>query len=183
MGVLWAISFWVFALLLLATFFSSTPQSAILIISLCGFSWGATQWIPFTLMGEYVSSVGIQNGGYQDVESQNTPPQGSSAASATSSDTSELLDKRNPSFHDPERQSLDAGLVLGIHNIYIVLPQFLSTFLSSLIFMYTGWLKDKGHPGLDEFGWVLRIGGFASVVAGFYALRVEEITSPWKRGD
>jgi solute carrier family 45 protein 1/2/4 len=196
MAWIWALSFWLFALCLFSTYFSSGPVSAIAIIASCGFSWGVTQWVPFTLMGEFVSDGlanyeaagnGLNDGFQRDVESRDPLLSG-----GASTDTIDILEKDSPksSLSNASKASstrappLDAGMALGIHNIYIVLPQFLSTFISSLVFMYTGSLRhgEDGTPAVDEFGWVLRIGATAAIVAGFVALRVEEVPESSRNG-
>ena len=63
---------------------------------------------------------------------------------------------------------LEAGMVLGIHNMYIVIPQFISTFLSSLVFAV---LKDTKF---DSFAIVLALGGIASVFAGIMVFRLTD---------
>jgi len=50
------------------------------------------------------------------------------------------------------------GTVLGIHNLSIVIPQFVVTFVASLIFRYT-----HGHHG--DVAWVLRFGGLMAFAA------------------
>lgn len=196
MAWIWALSFWLFALCLFSTFLSNGPVSAIFIIASCGFSWGVTQWVPFTLMGEFVSDGlsnyeaagnGVTDGFQRDVESHDPLLSSSSvlfeADSMEKDSPQEALSiaSKSSSAHAPP---LDAGMALGIHNIYIVLPQFLSTFISSLVFMYTGSLKhgEDGSSTVDEFGWVLRIGATAAIVAGFVALRVEEVPESSRNG-
>jgi hypothetical protein len=57
------------------------------------------------------------------------------------------------------------GIILGIHNVYICIPQFISTIISALTFLI---FKE------DSFGWAISVGSIASVVAGFYALRAQD---------
>ncbi|KAF9345462.1 hypothetical protein BGX26_003100 [Mortierella sp. AD094] len=77
----------------------------------------------------------------------------------------------------PEASS--AGALLGIHNIYIVLPQFLVSFLSSLVFAAieprpqdgTGFQADQpGDP--ETIGVMLRIGGVMAGIAAVLSLRL-----------
>ncbi|KAF9945925.1 hypothetical protein BGZ70_003489 [Mortierella alpina] len=76
----------------------------------------------------------------------------------------------------PGSEAASAGALLGIHNIYIVLPQFLVSFLSSLVFAAiepdaqqqgdTSPVSEQtGDP--DTIGVMLRFGG---VMAGIAAL-------------
>ncbi|KAG0339324.1 hypothetical protein BG004_006866 [Podila humilis] len=76
-----------------------------------------------------------------------------------------------------------AGALLGIHNIYIVLPQFLVSFLSSLVFAAIepkpsseqggGSKTDSDEPGNpDTIGVMLRFGGVMAGVAALLSLRL-----------
>ncbi|KAG0014030.1 hypothetical protein BGZ80_010699 [Entomortierella chlamydospora] len=77
----------------------------------------------------------------------------------------------------PEASS--AGALLGIHNIYIVLPQFLVSFLSSLVFAaieprpQDGTEDQTDKPGNPEtIGVMLRIGGVMAGIAAVLSLRL-----------
>ncbi|RUS22705.1 hypothetical protein BC937DRAFT_87687 [Endogone sp. FLAS-F59071] len=73
-----------------------------------------------------------------------------------------------------------AGILLGIHNMYIVLPQFLVTFFSSLVFRVLepepasagAELGGEVEAGADAIGVVLRFGGVMAGVAGVLAWRL-----------
>ncbi|KAF9423052.1 hypothetical protein BGZ76_003694 [Entomortierella beljakovae] len=79
-------------------------------------------------------------------------------------------------------EGASAGALLGIHNVYIVLPQFLVSFLSSLVFaaIEPSGSNDGGstddssdQPGNpDTIGVVLRIGGVMAGVAALLSLRL-----------
>ncbi|KAJ3279726.1 hypothetical protein HK104_001196 [Borealophlyctis nickersoniae] len=176
----WALSMWLFAVLMGWTGFVSTVVAATIIIAATGISWGTTQWVPFTLMGEYISH-------YSENGEQAADPSDSSGYGAVPADdeeahisTSTIDHAVSPTPHPP----LDAGMVLGIHNIYIVLPQFISTFLSSVVFALIAkiaeWNGDDANnleevDKYDSVGWVLRLGALASIWAGVVALRVKEV--------
>ncbi|TPX64840.1 hypothetical protein SpCBS45565_g05580 [Spizellomyces sp. 'palustris'] len=203
----WAISIWLFVGLMFSTVFIDTLKPATAIIAAVGISWGTMQWVPFTLLGECINyyaengdivtatpnvareSVVRYAGVPEDDEGYGGIPEDDDLArlvrdDATRSQNEGLLPDRNaPSCSS---HHLDAGMVLGIHNIYIVLPQFLSTFLCSVVFAIIGYIsKQRGGDGrklggdievdpYDSVGWVLRIGATASIVAGFMALKVRE---------
>lgn len=78
-------------------------------------------------------------------------------------------------------ESASAGALLGIHNIYIVLPQFLVSFLSSLVFAAiephpsgSGDGSDSpDQPGNPEtIGVMLRIGGIMAGIAALLSLKL-----------
>ncbi|OAV91050.1 hypothetical protein PTTG_12028 [Puccinia triticina 1-1 BBBD Race 1] len=70
-----------------------------------------------------------------------------------------------------------AGTVLGIHNVFIVLPQFLISCLSSVLFK----LLESDQPpsssapktrGVSEIGMIFRLGGVASLVSGLFCWKL-----------
>ncbi|KAF9977624.1 hypothetical protein BGZ73_005478 [Actinomortierella ambigua] len=107
--------------------------------------------------------------------------------------------RRDGSNHRPE---IDAGLVLGVHNMYIVFPQFVDALVASTLFAMIGTRRvphdtpdpspqlppppvvgpDGGGswatmlamaPGDPEpVGWVLRFGGVMALVAAFLSRRL-----------
>ncbi|SPO22405.1 related to general alpha-glucoside permease [Ustilago trichophora] len=81
--------------------------------------------------------------------------------------------------------SSHAGTVLGLHNIAVVIPQFLVTAVSSLIFaiMESGSDNGQDRGGADEgatpggrnsdaLGIIFRLGGICALVAGILAVRL-----------
>lgn len=82
--------------------------------------------------------------------------------------------------------TLQAGSVLGLHNVAVVIPQFLVTALSSLIFaiMEPSSNDDQKTPSQDDsagqveasngdaLGLIFRLGGCCALVAGILAVRL-----------
>jgi solute carrier family 45, member 1/2/4 len=135
---IWAASMWIFSTLVLSTLFYSSQAYLMVVISTIGISWACALWIPFSLIGEYVNVY--TNGDYHLLED---------------ADHLEILDVK-------------PGIVLGIHNVYICLPQFFSTLLSMSIF---AWVEH------DAFGWAIRVGGISMILAGFLALKTSQVNS------
>lgn len=85
-----------------------------------------------------------------------------------------------------------AGLILGIHNVFIVMPQFVITAVSSLVFyiMEPGSdapvPPDAGPDGApapknpDAVGLVFRIGGTAAAIGALLSYR---LSKRWARGE
>ena len=65
-----------------------------------------------------------------------------------------------------------AGVILGLHNVAIAAPQIIATLVCSAIFKLAQ--KERGVPGDDSVGWVLRLGGVAALVAAFMTSRIGE---------
>ncbi|KAJ3363313.1 hypothetical protein GGF31_001009 [Allomyces arbusculus] len=77
---------------------------------------------------------------------------------------------------DPATQMPAAGIVLGIHNCYIVLPQFVVSLVASLVFAI---LPDanpedpsaepiQAGSAADSIGWLFRLGGASALVAVYW---------------
>ncbi|KAJ2575442.1 hypothetical protein GGH19_002985 [Coemansia sp. RSA 1807] len=84
-----------------------------------------------------------------------------------------------------EREKLESGTILGIHNMYVVFPQFAINAVSSLVFAWLGSESGTNSQGMrsvefmamdtvysqlvqantEAVGWVLRIGGVSALVA------------------
>ncbi|KAI8987097.1 major facilitator superfamily domain-containing protein [Pilobolus umbonatus] len=72
---------------------------------------------------------------------------------------------------DPSHGTPAAGILLGIHNMYIVLPQFLVTFLSSIVFR----IIEKGNLSIDAIGFILRFGAVMAGIAGLISLKIKDM--------
>ncbi|KAG8986953.1 hypothetical protein FRB94_003800 [Tulasnella sp. JGI-2019a] len=255
LATLWAVSHVLFAITMFLTYLSTSVASASALITLTGFCWAVTQWVPFSLLGEAIL-VTVPPGNYDptddapipladhrshrphttdahdgsDAERQTlmfsadaefadqphevpsarpvTPPPGRSrprirspfgsnggrdgsetdiqqlltpASSRNSSaDTTPLastLEAANggESLRSTESDDGDeradmieaqgggggggisdkAGIILGIHNIFVVIPQFLVTGLSSILFALLEpehSVLDQGHAGHPAAG-------------------------------
>ncbi|KAI7847853.1 major facilitator superfamily domain-containing protein [Circinella umbellata] len=66
-----------------------------------------------------------------------------------------------------------AGVLLGIHNMYIVAPQFLVTFFSSVMFHFLEKNSSEGEEtSPDAIGVVLRFGALMAGIAAFLSSRI-----------
>ncbi|KAF8839456.1 MFS general substrate transporter [Paxillus ammoniavirescens] len=238
---LWAVSHFVFASCMAATFLTSSVSGATFIMSVTGFCWAITQWAPFALLAEailsypalgdagsiYLADTRSTRAGHlrDDVEhdadadetqqlfqanfdeDEDTPkthphdhphvrvdsnrPSFSRSPSSQPDDDHEfhqrimglensrarvgrididfspsqpsdspcvgvgLTSSSGPARKSANGLSSQAGAILGIHNMFIVIPQFLVTGLSSIIFAIFD--PDKSvlhghHPGNTQPG-------------------------------
>ena len=106
-------------------------------------------WIPFALIGEYVSFYAEQE--YVQIDDDDL---------AIMSESGSFVDTIR------EQPPISAGVVLGLHNIYICIPQFLSTLVSMIIFSF---VED------DPYGTCIRTGGIAMFLAGLLALKTTQL--------
>ncbi|KAI8360833.1 major facilitator superfamily domain-containing protein [Blakeslea trispora] len=105
---------------------------------------------------EDIELLGVKGSGqHQDL------PEGEGSTDST---------RRERNDHEPssEHRPPAAGVLLGIHNMYIVLPQFLVTFFSSIVFR----MLENDEGSTDTIGFILRVGAVMAGIAGFISLRI-----------
>lgn len=97
---------------------------------------------------------------------------------------------------DHTMPQLDAGLVLGVHNMYIVFPQFVDALIASCLFATIGATPTHDQPSPkhlfpepgngdvsgyisllsvmnpEPVGWILRFGGLMALVAAYLSRRL-----------
>ena len=89
----------------------------------------------------------------------------------------------------PEKKEeiTSAGTIMGLHNVFISSPQFISTLIASVIFHFLG-AGGRGddidptslvNPAAEvrmggSIGWVLRVGGLGGFVAAYLTWRLAE---------
>ncbi|KAF7729115.1 hypothetical protein EC973_004883 [Apophysomyces ossiformis] len=74
-----------------------------------------------------------------------------------------------------KEEESSAGILLGIHNMYLVLPQFMVTFLSSILFHFLERKdapNDTEHASPEAMGVVLRVGAVMAGIAGYLSTRI-----------
>lgn len=163
---IYTVSHVLFALLMISSFAVGTVDGATAVIASLGVCWAVTMWVPFTLVGEFVHT-----------QQHSTRPQGYGAVQQEDSlpETSTL---------DDDSETLSSGMILGVHNIYVVMPQFIVAGFSSVIFKIVENAEDDGginlpeHPGLPTSGrgavrWVFAFGGFMALIAAILSRRIE----------
>ncbi|KAI8850416.1 hypothetical protein BC829DRAFT_155443 [Chytridium lagenaria] len=142
--------------------------------------------VPFSLVAEYVAFYSETPDAHNDTPVvEGTGPDTSACRMRKRSYLLILLHMKplDDSHGLPPANHLSAGIVLGIHNIYIVIPQFVSTLITSLIFTAVESIAPDtgGTPGFsaksnsDAYGWCLRIGAIASMISAWMAWRVREV--------
>jgi solute carrier family 45 protein 1/2/4 len=86
-------------------------------------------------------------------------------------------------LHEPAPTNDVAGEMLGIMNVFVTLPQFIMTFVSSVVFAILEPGKSKeltegkvqGNAGVSAIAVVMVIGGFGSVVAAWLTLKLRKL--------
>ncbi|KAI7883607.1 MFS general substrate transporter [Lichtheimia hyalospora FSU 10163] len=161
----YTLSHTVFAIAMLLTLFIHSVVGATLLLGLVGVSWATTMWIPFALIGEYLVIEQGKNQHLLQIVSS------SSCTRVEQEETGQLL--------AVDDNTMDAGMVLGVHNMYVVFPQFAVAIIAAVIFSVAKAIQqDTGdeHPqGNGGVPWVLRLGGLMAVMAIVQSRRVVDV--------
>lgn len=146
---LWLLSHILFAACMLSTFFISTTTAASIMTGIIGIPWAITSWAPWAFIageiGQQDADQSTSNSGRHDEEST----EGGDAGIAG-----------------------QAGIVLGLHNVFISLPQIVSSLFSGAVFEVLQ--KPRGEPWDESVAWVMRFGGCVTLVAGYLTVALRE---------
>jgi len=176
-----------FTILMLSSFWISTVAGAITMISLVGICWSVACWVPFAIIMEFLKEM-----------SECSTTVDSRLAPRHSGDERDPLvqqadDTAVSGSLDGEAKPLAGGTILGIHNLAIVMPQFIIAVVASLIFrivdesdppqaphpegvllnLVSGGLGDHTtYFGKNGVAWVLRFGGLCTLFGALFARMV-----------
>ncbi|KAF8640148.1 hypothetical protein AX17_001384 [Amanita inopinata Kibby_2008] len=206
---IWTGALFFFSLLMFSTFFISTVFQATIFISLVGICWAVAMWVPFSIIMEVcVSTHSVQthlnlfvqllkegppvstpnsDGGRRPSHVRNVSTPG--IGRRPLDERQQLIRRRSYNeydyYYETVRQEITpaapmaGGTVLGIHNLAIVMPQFIVALVTSVIFRVvdettSGDDSSGGNTYLDHNGvaWVLRFGGCCTLVGALIARMV-----------
>ena len=145
---------------------------AMLITIAFGFSYGIAMWIPYALLSEYGAQLETTRQNRQRAES-GLPPSYVSIART----------------HEKEDSFMTSGVIVGVHNIAICLPQFLGM-AASAVFLAT-FVPRNGWPAAEDdhmvsgdrhdgIGSILRFGAACAVAAALLSLSVKDLNKEEK---
>jgi solute carrier family 45 protein 1/2/4 len=155
---LWLLSHFLLAVCMFSTVFIASPGTAALMTAIVGIPWMVTSWAPYAFIA---TELAQHNSG-------STNPQDSIEESIRRSS--------RPYDVDEDTNGIgEAGVVLGLHNVFISFPQMVSSLLSSVIF--EALQKPRGEPFDNSVAWVMRFGGCAALVAGFLTMPLQDQTA------
>ncbi|KAK9367504.1 major facilitator superfamily domain-containing protein [Lipomyces kononenkoae] len=75
---------------------------------------------------------------------------------------------RHPNF---ERFEHEAGIIMGVHNVFVSLPQVLSSLASSVIFKFLA--KPRGEEDDNSIVWIFRLSGLGAIVAAYLSAKIK----------
>lgn len=191
---IWTGALLLFTFLSLATFFVTRVWHAIIIVSLVGICWAVACWAPFAIIMEFLKEregEAEEDGGAIAREwahrpshsrTRSTPAAGRNSRHAPHDERTPLVRRRSLEHRNPDSVPLEAeaatgGTILGIHNLAIVMPQFVVAIASSVIFSIVDASDgDPAHDtalyGKNGVAWVLRFGGVCTLFGALLARMV-----------
>lgn len=143
----WTYCHILFIILMVTTFFITSSTAATVFVGVLGVCWACALWAPFTLISEEASRIRVKK---------------------TKAAQSHVLANSNKQYM---RYEHEAGVVLGVMNVFISSPQVISSLFSSLLFKIFSSKDD--HTDGDSIGWVFRFGGVATIVALYLSLFIK----------
>lgn len=178
----WLGSLFLFAVSMFCTVLVRSVSAATVLIALAGITWAMTLWAPWAIISAEISrrDVIARAGRLKNMAPRQILLHDADASSPSSSSShhgvqeqqeqqQEELDlERNPA-QEPHDQ---AGVILGIHNMAIAVPQMIATLGSSLVFKLIQ--KPRGTPGDHSFATVMALGGIFALVACVFALKIDD---------
>lgn len=146
--------------------FIHTVSGGIVLCSIMGVSWIITMWIPYSLISEYLvlEQHKQKQHPYYDYH-------------RTSSPSSSQFEEESTPLLLTEMKDMDAGIVLGIHKVYTMLPQFIGIAAASIIFSIAHSLEQQASRSSDNQGvsWVLEFCGATAIIAAIVSRRIVDV--------
>jgi len=195
---IWTGALLLFTLLTFSTFFIKTVLQASVMIALVGICWAVACWVPFAIIMEFLKEM--EEDSLPKMPTRPPPDPASRRPSHSRTVSQPLLRTGGLSGLPTERQPLirrrsfeeyeiamaqlgpvtpvAGGTVLGIHNLSIVLPQFIVALVSSAIFNLSDSHIDEDPTNHDTYygkngvAWVLRFGGLCTLIGAIIARMV-----------
>ncbi|CAG8555337.1 178_t:CDS:2 [Dentiscutata erythropus] len=172
---IYTISHIFFALIAWCTLFVNTVEQSICLIGSFGIPWAISMWVPFAMVGEYVQ----QEDENQIQENTEVRPLNNNDIEQDTSMNLELSSTSSAAPTSPtegEGEKFAAGMILGVHNLYIVLPQLVVSLSSSVIIKLVNDFSHKDNiENSDAFGWVFRFGGIMAIIAAILSRYLDDL--------
>ena len=169
---------WFGSLVLFAGAMFCTPlvrsvKAATALIGVAGVTWAMTLWAPWAIISAEISrrdaihrARKLQDMGSRgNAETEVTSPIGHSAGHGAG-----LANSVEGTGEEVDQ----AGVILGIHNMAIAVPQIIATVGSSIIFKL--WQKPRGTPGDHSIEIVMALGGVFVLISAIIAARIRDDT-------
>ncbi|KAK4168718.1 major facilitator superfamily domain-containing protein [Cladorrhinum sp. PSN259] len=172
----WVIGNVMFACAMFLTPFATSFRFATAIVALCGIPWSVSGWAPTTFLGVEINKLSSGN----DSAANGLEMRGISAVERG-------VKPKAPVGENASTGEL-SGVYFGILNIYVTVPQFLSTLMSGLVFAIlepgkSPELASEEHPGEpadingpNAIAVSMMIGAIGTLVAAFVTKKLRHIS-------
>lgn len=169
----WLGSLVLFAGAMFCTPFIRSVEAATVLIGVAGITWAMALWAPWAIISAEISRRDALDRACK-LEASHVPLRTGQAATAGESSSSPDSGSAGDQQESPEDAD-QAGVILGIHNMAIALPQIVATVGSSIIFKI--WQKPRGTPGDHSIATVMALGGVCVLASVVFAARIKDDTS------
>lgn len=156
---LWITGHVIFLTAMVSTFFISTCNQATAFITILGIPWAIALWSPFVIISEEVSRIKAKKvcKASASIYEYDLQPQAAQ----------QPLKQRFETFEH------ESGIILGVHNMFVALPQMISSLMASILFKIFD-SNNRDDSGAYSLGWVYRFGGLATVVALYLSFQLKD---------
>ncbi|CCE33713.1 related to sucrose transporter SUT1D [Claviceps purpurea 20.1] len=190
----WLGSLFLFAGSMFCTVLVRSVSAATVLIALAGITWAMTLWAPWAIISAEISrrdvvaragrlkSMAPRQILLHDADASSPSPSPSPSSSSSHHGLQEQQQEQQQQQQQQEEPDLErnpaqephdqAGVILGIHNMAIAVPQMIATLGSSLVFKLIQ--KPRGTPGDHSFATVMALGGISVLVACVFALKIDD---------
>lgn len=169
----WLGSLLLFAGSMFCTVLVRSVAGATVLIGLAGVTWAMTLWAPWAIISAEISKRDVLARAKKLQRMRSAEDADSNGEDSRNVDVETAIGSNGKS----EEESDQAGVILGIHNMAIAVPQMIATLGSSLVFKFVQ--KPRGTPGDHSFAIVMALGGIFVLGSCVFALRIkDEVISP-----
>ncbi|KAJ8523423.1 hypothetical protein ONZ45_g135 [Pleurotus djamor] len=181
---IWTGAMLLFTFLTFSTFFITTVFQATIMISLVGICWSVACWVPFAIIMELLKDLPSSTPRQRPEHSRTLSNPG--FPRRDTNERTPLVRRRSFDEYDATTDEIEmssqaplaGGTILGIHNLAIVMPQFIIALAASIIFRTVDGHLDEDpnnhttYLDRDGVGWVLRFGGLCTLFGALFARMV-----------
>ncbi|KAJ4421402.1 hypothetical protein N0V82_003783 [Gnomoniopsis sp. IMI 355080] len=161
--------------------FATSFRFATALVVFCGIPWSIVSWAPVAMMGMEVNKISGDSAPYRRLSAD------PAAIELTRTDSLHLEHGADESSNNSGTTGELSGIYFGILNIYQTIPQFIGTFISTVVFAVlepgkSPELATDAHPsehhatdGPNAIAVCLFIGAWAAVIAAIATKKLKNI--------
>lgn len=175
-----------FFVLMMSTFVITKVWQATVMISLVGICWAVACWAPFAMLMEFLRELEAANADAPrpQTRASSLEPDERTPLRPPVSRSLSTADMETAGIEHVTKGPVAGGTIMGIHNLAIVIPQFIIAIIASIIFKIAdgdkacGLAGPGGEPvpepyrGPTGVSWVLRFGGLMALIGAVICRRV-----------